>query len=137
MSFLFSASERCAFFMDKNMRKIKLEKIFNEIRRGHSLYAGCQSVGVSTREFYQTISDNVALKEEFQLALSDYADQCMDDIRALAENLKAGELDNSTAKLLIETQKWLAQKACPEPVALAMGEDDINGRPKEIVVKFV
>ena len=93
-----------------------LNEIFAKIRGGKSLYASCLAVGISTRAFYRLIALDAKMHEEFMMALSDYADQCTDDIRTLAQHLKAGEIDNSTAKLLIETTKWLAQKACPEPL---------------------
>ena len=40
-----------------------------------------------------------------------------------------------TAKLLIETQKWLAQKASPEPYENL--SEDVDEKTTEIVVKFV
>ena len=113
-----------------------LEKIFNKIREGCSLYGACRAYDMSTQEFYHLIALDDKLRESFLMALSDYADQCTDDIRALAENLKVGEIDNSTAKLLIETTKWLAQKACPEPLAAIDTEGD-GQKISEIEIKFV
>jgi len=118
-------------------RKSKIMPVFDFIRKGHSLYASCQQAGLSTRDFYQVLSDNPSLKEDFQLALSDYADQCTDDIRALSSALRNGELDNSTAKLLIETNKWLAQKASPNDFAGLERLDEEAAKTTEIVVKFV
>ena len=119
-------------------RKSKLSIVFDFIRQGCSLYAACVKAGLSTREFYQMLAQTQDLRDDFLLALSDYADQCTDDIRALAQALKTGDIDNSTAKLLIETEKWLALKACPEAFK---GFDDMeNGDKKEsaeIVVKFI
>ena len=112
-----------------------LEKVFAKIRNGCSLYAAVSAVGLTSREFYQLMAEYPKIKEDFLLALSDYADQCTDDIRSLAASLKAGEIDNSTAKLLIETIKWLAQKACPEPVSSFADEE--AEKLSEIVVKFV
>ena len=112
-----------------------LDNVFKKIRAGCSLYGALSAVGLTSHQFYQIMASHPKIKEEFLLALADYADQCTDDIRALAASLKAGEIDNSTAKLLIETIKWLAQKACPEPVA-AFKEDD-GDKLSEIVVKFV
>ena len=75
------------------------------------------------------------------MALADYADSCTDNIRKIVAELKVGEIDNSTAKLLIETEKWLAQKACPEPIWTTLqntdDENDDGRNLKEIVVKFV
>ena len=111
-----------------------LNKIFDKIRGGQSLYGACHACGVTTQEFYRFVALDNQVREEFMMALSDYADQCTDDIRALAESLKAGEIDNSTAKLLIETTKWLAQKACPEsPLAAEDGGEDVA----EIEIRFV
>lgn len=112
-----------------------LNKVFAKIRKGCSLYGAVSAEGLTSHEFYQMMSFDPKIKEEFLLALADYADQCTDDIKALAASLKAGEIDNSTAKLLIETMKWLAQKACPEPIDTfaESGEEKLS----EIVVKFV
>lgn len=140
---------RCGFFMGvwqkgeemtkaQSLRKkdvAVLNKVFDKIRAGCSLYGSLSSVGLTSREFYQLMTECPKIKEDFMLALSDYADRCTDDIKALAESLKAGEIDNSTAKLLIETIKWLAQKACPEPISSFA--DDEAEKLSEIVVKFV
>ena len=115
--------------------KAVLEKIFAKIRQGQSLYAACLAVGISTNEFYHFLALEDRVRGEFFMALSDYADKCTDDIRVLVENLKAGEIDNSTAKLLIETMKWLAQKACPEPMAVT--ETEAAEKFAEIEIKFV
>lgn len=127
--------------MKKVYKKKVLTDLFEEIRKGKSLYASCLKVGISTSEFYEVLSDDEKLRDEYLLALSDYADLCMDEIRRIVQNLKDGEIDNSSAKLLIETEKWLAQKASPEPFVLsACGEKaDDDGRDgcREIVVKFI
>ena len=116
----------------------QLTAVFEYVRQGCSLYGACKKAGLTTREFYQKISRDGEAKEDFLLALSDYADQCTDDIKALAASLKAGDIDNSTAKLLIETNKWLALKACPdEKSPMAAVEDDGAEKTTEIVVKFV
>lgn len=116
------------------MQKIKLEEVFKSIRQGRSLYAACMKAGLPTGDFYQTLAKNPKAQEEFKLALADYADQCTDEIKNLAAALKAGEIDTSTAKLLIETSKWLALKASPEPFAAEVEEGNDLA---EIVVKFV
>ena len=118
--------------------RVKLTAVFAYVRTGCSLYGACKKAGLNTREFYQFISQDKQLKEEFLLALSDYADQCMDDIRALVLSLKSGDIDNSTAKLLIETNKWLAGKACPEEKSPFSDIDDGDSEQiAEIVVKFI
>ena len=111
------------------------------LRNGLSLYAACRASGVDTRVFYQALADNPAAREAYRLALADYADRCTDAIRQIVAELRAGEIDNPTAKLLIETEKWLAQKACPEPIWTTLqnadDENDDGRNLKEIVVKFV
>lgn len=118
------------------MTKSKFSAILDALRKGKSLYAACCFNHVSTRDFYRFIRKEPALKDDFYLALSDYAGQCTDDIRELAMALKTGDIDTSSAKLLIETQKWLAQKACPNPY-MNPDEVDDNAEITEIVVKFV
>lgn len=118
-----------------------LEKVFEAVRGGSSLFAACVRAGISTREFYIRTAGNAEAGEAYRLALADYADRCTDDIRKIVDELKAGEIDNSTAKLLIETEKWLAQKSCPEPVwdkfSANGGDSGVDGGVAEIVVKFV
>ena len=126
--------------MKKNDRKKVLQELFAEIRKGKSLYASCLKVGISSSEFYEVLASDEKLYDEYLLALSDYADLCMDEIRRIVQSLKDGDIDNSSAKLLIETEKWLAQKASPEPFGMKLGGDSDEGREgscKEIVVKFV
>ena len=128
-------------FKGREMRKadkVKLTAVFEYVRQGSSLYGACKKAGLTTREFYQKIGHDDEAREDFLLALSDYADQCTDDIKALAASLKTGDIDTSTAKLLIETNKWLALKACPEEKSpMTMVEDDCSQKTAEIVVKFV
>ncbi|MCM1324667.1 MAG: hypothetical protein NC218_11140 [Acetobacter sp.] len=119
-------------------KELKLvEDVLAAVRCGCSLYTACVKVGISTQAFYDILAADEKAKVAYQLALSDYADQCMDDIRAIAAGLKSGEIDTSTAKLLIETHKWLAQKACPEPFTGMTEGNDVGNAGTEIVVKFV
>lgn len=128
-------------FKGREMRKAvkgQLTAVFEYVRSGCSLFCACKKAGLTTREFYKCLGENGETKENFLLALSDYADQCMDDIRSLAASLKAGDIDNSTAKLLIETNKWLALKACPEEKSpLVEMENGDSEQIAEIVVKFI
>lgn len=118
-----------------------LTSVFEALRKGASLFAACQKNGISTKQFYEMTAVHSSFSQAYQMALADYADSCTDNIRKIVAELKKGEIDNSTAKLLIETEKWLAQKACPEPIwtMLQNGDDENDdGRNlKEIVVKFV
>ncbi len=124
--------------MAKKIIKKTAEAVFAALREGCSLYAACQKAGLTTREFYDFTAADAALLRDYYLALADYADQCTDNIKAITKDLKAGEIDNSTAKLLIETEKWLAQKACPEPFGEKAGvKEDAGAAPAEIVVRFV
>lgn len=114
----------------------KLTVVFDAIRQGCSLYAACAKAGISSKEFYCLLAQNQAYRDEFRLALADYADQCTDDIRQLAGALRNGELDVSTAKLLIETNKWLAQKVCPVPFEEIVDDMQIE-KNAEITVTFI
>ena len=116
-------------------KKVRVLTVFDFIRKGDSLYAACLKSGMTTKEFYQVLAKEPDYHEEYRLALADYADQCTDYIRKLVQDLQAGEIDTSTAKLLIETQKWLAQKASPEPYENSV--DNATEKTTEIVVKFV
>lgn len=127
--------------MAKRIKKIDevLKNVFEAIRCGNSLYGACVKYGITTKEFYNVLAENQDAKENYWLALADYADQCTDAIRGITANLKAGEIDNSTAKLLIETEKWLAQKACPDVISGKINFDNNSDddMATEIVVKFV
>lgn len=113
------------------------DKVFAALRKGKSLFTACACAGINTYDFYTLMTSNRKSRESYLLALADYADRCTDGIREIIASLKAGELDTSTAKLLIETEKWLAQKACPEPIWDKISGEDENGSSAEIIVKFV
>ena len=123
--------------MKKNDRKKVLQELFAEIRKGKSLYASCLKVGISSSEFYEVLASDEKLYDEYLLALSDYADLCMDEIRRIVQSLKDGDIDNSSAKLLIETEKWLAQKASPEPFGGKINNDFEEGECRALVAKFI
>ena len=131
------ARKKCKSIIDEKLFDILLKNL----RGGASLFSACRKAGVSTQEFYEALQHDEALFYAYRMALADYADTCTDDIRQIVADLKAGDLDNSTAKLLIETEKWLAQKACPEPLCNVItqpaSQDDDAAPLKEIVVKFV
>ena len=44
--------------MKKVYKKKVLTDLFEEIRKGKSLYASCLKVGISTSEFYEILSNN-------------------------------------------------------------------------------
>ena len=119
-------------------RKKEVKEVLEKIRAGSSLYAACEAAGISTCGFYEEIFKDNKVKQNYLLALSDYADCCTDDIREIANELKDGIIDNSTAKLLIETKKWLAQKACNNPLMLIeeKQKEDVD-EEREIEVKFI
>ena len=87
-----------------------LKAICADIRKGKSLYAACQNANWTSAEFYKKIAKSPTDREEYFLALADYADACTDEIKAIVEDLKHGVIDNPTAKLLIDTEKWLVQR---------------------------
>ena len=120
----------------KNDEEI-LTAVFDALRKGASLFAACQKNGIGTKRFYELTAVNPAFSQGYKLALADYADRCTDAIRQIVAELRAGEIDNPTAKLLIETEKWLAQKACPEAVQESFLEEEERDGVKEIVVHFV
>ena len=123
-------------YVSKN--EILMRKIFQSLREGKSLYQACNLVNISTGEFYNVLEKNEGLKERYLCALTDYADRCVDDIRKIVEELKEGKIDNSTAKLLIETMKWLVGKAQTDANNVG-GEKDLDNSDgiSEIVVKFI
>ena len=84
------------------------------------------------------LEKNEGFRERYLCSLADYADRCVDDIRKIVEELKEGKIDNSTAKLLIETMKWLVQKISNDVngVQEAVGDSDVDC-VREIMVKFV
>lgn len=113
-----------------------INQILDMIRIGKSLYMACLEVNLSTKEFYDVLAKNEIFKEKYLLALSDYADKCTDDIRQIVEELKKGEIDNSTAKLLIETMKWLISKSNSDLGEINLNDDNASD-VKEIMVKFI
>ena len=123
-------------YVSKN--EVLMRKIFQSLREGKSLYQECNSVNISTGEFYNVLEKNEGFRERYLCSLADYADRCVDDIRKIVEELKEGKIDNSTAKLLIETMKWLVGKTQTDANNVC-GEKDLDGGDgiSEIVVKFI
>ena len=119
-------------------KRKKVLEVLDMVREGKSLYAGCETVQISTKEFYDEVAKDEKIKEMYLCAINDYADKCVDDIRVIVQELKNGEIDNSTAKLLIETMKWLVQKASNDVNGFgAENSGDEIDEVREIVVKFV
>ena len=78
------------------------------------------------------------MKEKYLCSLGDYADSCVDDIRDIVEQLKKGEIDNSVAKLLIETMKWMVNKTQSDVNTVErLDEEFEQDGLREIVVKFI
>lgn len=113
------------------------DDVLKNLREGKSLYTACNDAGMTTKQFHDFLNKNAILKEKYLLALTDYADKCVDDIRKIVEDLKNGKIDNSTAKLLIETKKWLVTKASSDVGGINNNIDDIDEVVKEIMVKFI
>ncbi len=123
-------------YISKKERMVN--KVLEELRGGKSLYASCFEVGIRTGEFYDFIAKNDKAKEKYLFALTDYADKCVDDIRGIVDELKKGEIDNSTAKLLIDTLKWLVSKSNQDVNGVGSNDSEAGDEDfKEIVVKFV
>ena len=118
--------------------EVKLESVFGDLREGKSLYASCKKAKISTSKFYEILEKKSCLKEKYLCSLGDYADSCVDDIRDIVEQLKKGEIDNSVAKLLIETMKWMVNKTQSDVnMVERLDEEFEQDGLREIVVKFI
>lgn len=118
--------------------EVKLEGVFGDLREGKSLYAACKKAKISTSKFYEILEKKSCLKEKYLCSLGDYADSCVDDIRDIVEQLKKGEIDNSVAKLLIETMKWMVNKTQSDVNTVEkLDEEFEQDGLREIVVKFI
>ena len=89
-------------------------EIILDIAKGHSLVKACESREVSTRSFYDYIESNEEIKQEYVRAREDRGDTCLDKIEDYQKKLEQGLIDSSTARVLIETEKWKAAKFYPK-----------------------
>lgn len=96
----------------KQEKKIEdcLDGILNDIRNGNSIVKACKDRGFGTQTFYDYLKENPDLEENYARAREDRGDCCIDKIVELMKDLKTGKIDSQTARVLIDTEKWIAAK---------------------------
>lgn len=81
---------------------------------GESLKNACKANGISRIAFYERTKKNSELLNQYTRAREYAGDACLDKIHDFEEMLKAGQIDSSSANVLIQTEKWKAQKYYPK-----------------------
>lgn len=96
----------------KQEKKIEdcLDGILNDIRNGNSIVKACKDRGFGTQTFYDYLKEHPELEENYARAREDRGDCCIDKIVELMKELKEGKIDSQSARVLIDTHKWIAAK---------------------------
>lgn len=102
--------------MGKN--KDRCVEVFNDILKlvadGSSLTKALNSVNVNIRDFFEVIDNDENLANEYARAREQRGESCIGRITDYEEDLKNKKIDPATARVLIDTEKWLACKMYPK-----------------------
>lgn len=89
-------------------------QILADIADGLSMRKACEKNGVAKQSFQAKLRRDEDFAAHYTCARQDAGDSCLDKIDEFEEMLKAGQIDSSSANVLIQTEKWKAQKYYPK-----------------------
>ena len=102
-----------------------------DIADGLSMRKACIKNDVSRNAFCERIRKDDVLHDHYMRAREFAGDACLDKIDEFEEMLKTGQIDSSSANVLIQTEKWKAQKYYPkmygDTLRTQMIDDQGNG----------
>lgn len=88
--------------------------ILREIASGESMVAACKKTGVDRSVVYDVLKNDPDFADRYARA-SDYrADTKADEIDAIAEAVRVGELAPDAGRVVIDAKKWIAAKLRPK-----------------------
>lgn len=90
------------------------DDMLEEISGGKSLSVVCKERGIKRDVFYKYKDETEERKDKYTRACEQRGDSYADKIDEIEEKLLNGEIDSSTAKVLIDSQKWKACKFYPK-----------------------
>ena len=117
-------------------------QILADIADGYSMRKACEKNSVAKQSFQAKLKRDEAFAAQYACARQDAGDSCLDKIDEIEEMLKNGQIDSSTANVLINTEKWKASKFYPkmysDTVRTQMIDDSGKGiNPFESIYKAI
>lgn len=94
--------------------KIDMQKVFDDIADGLSIKKACQKQGVSKQSFYDKLEQYPELKDQYTRSREKRGDAFIESIEEDLEKLSKREIDAASARVSIDTKKWLACKFYPK-----------------------
>lgn len=94
-------------------KEIDVDKILSLISEGMSLTRACKLCGSNKDIFRARTLENEELARRYARAQEDRGNAYADKIDEIEEQLRRGEIDAQTARVLIDSQKWKACKFFP------------------------
>ena len=88
--------------------------ILEDIASGLSILKACRERGISKQTFFDYIDADQEKKDQYMRAREQRGEECISRIAEYEEDLKAKKIDSATARVLIDTEKWLACKFYPK-----------------------
>lgn len=112
------------------------EEVYNQILAdiadGFSMRKACEKNGLAKQSFQEKLRRDEDFTAQYMRARQEAGDSCMDKIDDIEEMLKAGKIDSSSANVLIQTEKWKAQKYYPKMYGDTMRTQLIDDEGKSI-----
>lgn len=122
--------------MPRSKDKGKPEEFFDEILKlvsdGTSLKRACEQVGISRDTFNEHVKKNKDLSDRYACAREERGSSYADKIDDIEQKLLSGEVDSSTARVLIDSLKWKASKFNPQKFGDMMKTQMVDGEGKGI-----
>lgn len=84
--------------------------VCDKIVEGKSIQTACREMGIGTETFYIEMRENPDLQASYTHARSARADARFEKIDDIMDDMRAGEIDPVTAKVMLDAIKWQCSK---------------------------
>jgi len=100
-----------------NASKFDIDKVYricDMVADGSNIKKACKENGISYNAFRDWRKDNEVVSNLYVKAVQDKGDSIDAEIDRILEMLEKGDIDASTANVMIQTYKWKASKYYPK-----------------------
>ena len=115
-------------------------QICDDVQNGLSLVNACRKNNLSRSAFYEKLNCDENLANKYARARERSTDSMLDEFDALMKKLEAGEIDSSTARVLLDALKWKLSKFYPKmygDMQKTQLVDENGSNPFEIFYKAI
>lgn len=100
--------------IEKDTQKNKALRIIDMISEGASVRKAREAQGMTNTAFFGLLRQDAELMEQYARARENKGEACLDRIEEIEQALSEGKLDPSSARVLIDAEKWKACKFYPK-----------------------